>query len=70
MGAWGPCLPAVALSRTDYLALDMSKTNRSGENPLYWWYCDRPVRKVADSFGLWIKKLIELDGRAFWWDLA
>ncbi len=65
-----PYVPVVALGRTDYLALDMSKTNRSGENPLYWWRCDRAVRKVGDSFGLWLKKLIECDGRAFWWDLA
>jgi hypothetical protein len=64
-----PYVPLIALGRTDYLCLDMSKKNRSGENPVYWWCCDRTVRKVGDSFGLWLKKLIECDGRAFWWDL-
>jgi hypothetical protein len=64
-----PFLPAVDLGCGDYLALDMSKASRSGENPLYWWHGGEAKRKVADSFSGWIKRLVELGGQAYWWDV-
>ena len=62
-----PLLPVVDLGLGDYLALDMSRTNRSRENPLWWWYAGERQKKIADSFALWLKKLVENDGAHYWW---
>ena len=63
-----PFLPIVDLGCGDYLALDMSKSNRAGEHPVYWWYGGDVKKKVADSFALWLKKLVESSGEPYWWD--
>lgn len=64
-----PFLPVVDLGCGDYLALDMSKANRTGEHPVYWWYGGESKKKVADSFVQWLKKLVEAQGQPFWWSL-
>lgn len=62
-----PYLPVVDLGCGDYLALDISRATKSGETPLVWWYGGEVKKKVAESFALWLKKLVELKGQPYWW---
>jgi hypothetical protein len=62
-----PWLPVVDLGCGDYLALDTSTENRAGENPIHWWYCGEAKKKVADSFALWLQRLVDEDGQPYWW---
>ena len=62
-----PLLPIVDLGLGDYLALDMSRSNRSRENPVWWWYAGEREKKIADSFGQWLKKLVDVGGAHYWW---
>ena len=62
-----PFLPVVELGNGDYLAMDTSRASKSGEYPLYWWFEGEAVKKVADSFGQWLRKYVEASGEPFWW---
>jgi hypothetical protein len=63
-----PYLPVVDLGCGDYLALDMAKETKGGERAIVWWYGGEVRKKVADSFGAWLKKLVETGGQPFWWE--
>lgn len=63
-----PHLPVVDLGCGDYLAVDMSKETKGGERPVVWWYGGEVKKKVADSFGAWLRKLVEANGQPFWWE--
>jgi len=63
-----PHLPVVDLGCGDYLAVDMAKETKGGERPVVWWYAGEVKKKVADSFGAWLRKLVESNGQPFWWE--
>ena len=60
-------LPIVDLGSADYLCLDTSQQKRGGEFTVYWWHCGDGERRVADTFGRWLKRLVEAQGEPFWW---
>ncbi|MGE0712197.1 MAG: SMI1/KNR4 family protein [Planctomycetota bacterium] len=63
-----PYLPVVDLRCGDWLCFDTSRNSRGEEYPIYWWYGGEVVGgRVADSFGAWVRKLVDLEGHPFWW---
>jgi len=62
-----PFLPVVDLGCGDYLALDMGAEGKGGEKPLVWWHNGEVRKKVAESFGAWLRKLVEAQGQPYWW---
>jgi hypothetical protein len=64
-----PYLPVVALGVGDYLCLDMSRKSRGEEHAVHWWSGGKVQRRVSDSFGAWMRKVIELRGEPFWWSV-